>query len=134
MTITDQVKGAAAAVTDKVADVTGTNAQVRAISAVQHLLHASRKSISMLAALLPVQGIHSVWHVLQGDKDAHKATEAAHDKAAKGNVATAKGHAKDAAKQTLGAADAKKDQAKTGKTACVIAASLHAKQTNQCSI
>lgn len=28
MTITDQVKGAAAAVTDKVAEVTGTNAQV----------------------------------------------------------------------------------------------------------
>lgn len=72
----------------------------------------------------------NVHTVLQGDKDAHKATEAAHDKAAKGNVANAKGHAKDAAKQTLGAADAKKDQAKTGKTACVFASSLPAKQTN----
>lgn len=71
-----------------------------------------------------------VWQGLQGDKDAHKATETAHDKAAKGNVANAKGHAKDAAKQTLGAADAKKDQAKTGKTACVIATSLQAKQTD----
>ena len=53
---------------------------------------------------------------LQGEKDAHKATEAAHDRAAKGNISNAQGHAKDAAKQTLGAADAKKDQAKSGKT------------------
>ena len=51
---------------------------------------------------------------MQGEKDAHKATEAAHDRAAKGNIANAQEHAKDAAKKTVGAADAKKDQAKTG--------------------
>ena len=53
---------------------------------------------------------------MQGAKDAHKTSEAAHEGAAKGHVSNAKGHAKDAAKQTLGAADAKTDQARSGKT------------------
>ena len=53
---------------------------------------------------------------MQGEKDAHKTSEAAHEGAAKGHVSNAQAHAKDAAKQTLGAADAKKDQARSGKT------------------
>lgn len=55
---------------------------------------------------------------MKGDKDAHKATEAKHEGATKGHISNAQGHAKDAAKQTVGAADAKKDQAKSGKTVC----------------
>lgn len=109
MTITDQVKGAAAAVKDKVAGATGTSAQVS--TRVDGLMKVSQDACCLNAR---VRGMFS--QDLQGEKDAHKATEAAHDRATKSNISNAQGHAKDAAKQTLGAADAKKDQAKSGKT------------------
>lgn len=116
MTITDQVKGAAAAVKDKVAGATGTSAQV---STRVFRLHGSQ-SRRVLYHCQNERHVQSLYvqpgSALQGEKDAHKATEAAHDRAAKGNISNAQGHAKDAAKQTLGAADAKKDQAKSGKT------------------
>jgi len=52
---------------------------------------------------------------LQTDKaGAHKASEEAHGDATKGHLSQAQGHAKDAAKQAVGAGDAKKEQAKAG--------------------
>lgn len=55
---------------------------------------------------------------LQTDKVAHKESEEAHGDATKGHLSQAQGHAKDAAKQTVGAGDAKKEQAKAGHKVC----------------
>ena len=55
---------------------------------------------------------------MQTEKQAHKANEKAAGDATKSNISNAQGHAKDAAKQAVGAADHKKDQAKASNKVC----------------
>lgn len=54
----------------------------------------------------------------QSDQEAHGKNEAKHTDATKGHIAQAQGHAKDAAKQAVGAGDEKKNQAKAGQKVC----------------
>ena len=122
MGVTDKVKGAAAAVQDK---VTGEKQHAATTAKVQTLLPHQPVGVVCLCKLVELTArllllmytflkLISKHSDLQTDKEAHKASEEAHGGATKGHLSQAQGHAKDAAKQAVGAGDAKKEQAKAG--------------------
>ncbi len=125
MGVTDKIKGAAAAVQDKVTGEkqhAATTAKVRT----DHSCSCSKFGLErqcrkldigqvLSGPLLPATDVQSVeFCYVQTDKEAHKASEEAHEGATKGHLSQAQGHAKDAAKQAVGAGDEKKNQAKAG--------------------
>ena len=116
MAITDKVKGAAAAVTDKVTgdkvchdahDASVFRAVSRVFAGGFHRLLPATAVVD--STMLPGRFVN-----LQPSKAALMANEGAHEGSAKGHLAQAQDQGKDAAKQVVGAGDAKKNQVKAG--------------------